>query len=269
MTRLDRVFALKAATGEKTLALFLTAGMPSPASCAAFAGRLVAAGADIIELGMPFSDPLADGPVIQEASRRALAAGVRLGDVLRIAREIRAGSDAPVVLMGYLNPILRYGRDRFLDDARDAGVDGLILPEVPLEEQAILSPAIAARGLSWIQLVTPSTPDPRVRKIDRASRGFLYCVSLNGVTGAGLSGVDEEYLARVRKCARRNPVLAGFGVGTAEEARAMCRVLDGVVVGSALLKRIMGGETEEEILRWVSGLKQGMRPPGVGGQDRR
>lgn len=260
MTRLDRVFARNAATGEKTLALFLTAGMPSASSSAGFALRLVEAGADIIELGMPFSDPLADGPVIQEASRRVLAAGVRLGDVLRIAGEIRARSDAPVVLMGYLNPILRYGRDRFLDEACDAGVDGLILPEVPLEEQSDLADAVAARGLSWVQLVTPSTGDQRIRRIDRASRGFLYCVSLNGVTGAGMNGVDREYLARVQRAARRNPVLAGFGVGTADDAQAMCRVLDGVVVGSALLKRIMDGETEEDVLSWVRGLKQGMRP---------
>jgi tryptophan synthase alpha chain len=163
--------------------------------------------------------------------------------------------------MGYLNPILRYGRDRFLADAAGVGVDGLILPEVPLEEHDLFGDAIAASGLAWVQLVTPASSDGRIRRIDRVSGGFLYCVSLNGVTGARMAAIDAAYLHRVRAAAHRNPVLAGFGIATPADARAMCGILDGVVVGSALLRRVLAGESETALRTWVGGLRDAMRPP--------
>jgi tryptophan synthase alpha chain len=242
MNRLDRTLA-PCREGRKALAAFLTAGYPDRRSTAPLAEAIAAAGADIIELGIPFSDPPADGPTIQACSAAALSGGTTTGVVLGMAREIRTGSDVPLVLMGYLNPILAYGADRFLDEAADAGVDGLIVPDLPMEEGVEFRSSALKRGLSVVLFVSPTTPPARMREIDSASTGFVYGVSVAGVTGArtGFAQDTFEFLSRARREVRTNPLLAGFGISRPVDAGKISRLCDGVIVGSALLESIAGG----------------------------
>jgi len=254
----NRLVSRLAAFGErkrKALALFLTAGFPAAESTPALATALASAGADIIELGMPFSDPLADGPVIQESSARSLANGTTVRTVLRDVRRIRSSSDVPLVLMGYVNPILSYGPGKFFAECAACGVDGVILPEITLEERDRFSAAIEAGGLCNILLVAPTTPAERVRAIDEASRGFLYCVSTTGVTGEGGRRAPGDFIPRVKAAAARNPVLVGFGISTPEDALRASAASDGVIIGSALLKRILGGDGEESLGEWVRSIR--------------
>lgn len=243
---------------EKALALFLTAGYPTLDATANLVWALEKAGADIIELGMPFSDPLADGPVIQQTSATALKNGVTLGSILEDVMTIRRNSEVPVVLMGYVNPILRFGAEKFFRAAADAGVDGVILPEVPLEESGRFSAMVSASKLAYVHLVTPTSSPDRIRRIDEVSSGFLYCVSTTGVTGIRASGVSEEYLQRVKQLARKNPVLVGFGVHSEEDAKQYSRAADGVIVGSALLARLSQQQSLESICAWVSSMRRAM-----------
>jgi len=240
---------------RKALAMFITAGFPEADATPALAGALAESGADIIELGMPFSDPLADGPVIQASSSRALGNGTTIDTIFRDVRRIRSSGDVPLVLMGYVNPILSYGAERFFAGCRASGVDGVILPEITLEERDRFRDAIDAAGLCTILLVAPTTPSERVRAIDEASSGFLYCVSTTGVTGEGGRSAGEEFLARVRSIAR-NPVLVGFGISTPEQAARAAAATDGVIIGSALLKRILQHESEGEIRLWVKSVRE-------------
>jgi tryptophan synthase alpha chain len=242
---------------EKALALFLTTGYPTLDATVPLVLELEKAGADIIELGMPFSDPVADGPVIQQSSEVALRNGVTLSHMFRMAEAIRASSTLPVVVMGYVNPILRYGLETFFLDAARAGIDGIILPEVPLEEAVRFEEMLHRTGLALIRLVAPTTPPERVTQIDALSSGFLYCVSSTGVTGGTNGTPVEEYLRRVRPLVRKNPMLVGFGIAGPEEARRYARYADGVVVGSALLKRLTT-EPVDATMRWVRSLKEGM-----------
>ena len=264
MNRLERVLTGLGKAGEKALSLFLTDGYPDLHGAPDIVRTLERGGADIIELGMPFSDPLADGPVIQESSTAALQNGVTLATVLEDVRTIRAGSEIPLVLMGYLNPILRYGPGRFFTDAASAGVDGVILPELPVEESWRFESSIKDAGLSHILLVTPTTPGPRIRTIDGASSGFVYCVSTTGVTGTRTQAAGE-YLRRVRECVKRNPLLVGFGISTPEDAASMALESDGVIIGSALIRRLRDGARGEELRSWVRGIKEALRvpPPGA------
>jgi tryptophan synthase alpha chain len=246
------------ASNEKALALFLTAGYPRRESTRELVPVLAAAGADLIEIGMPFSDPLADGPVIQQSSAVSIANGTTLSGILEDLRAIRRASSVPVVLMGYMNPILSYGAERFFADAALAGADGVILPELPLEESGRFGALIAACGLAQILLVTPTTPDERIVAIDNASTGFLYCVATTGVTGAGGGDVARGYLNRVRKHASRNPVLVGFGIAGAEDAQRVVRDADGVIIGSALIRKLAVGEAMGRIAGWVGEIKAAM-----------
>ncbi len=257
-TELNRIRAQQG----KALALFITAGFPEISSTVELVPKLAEAGADLIEIGMPFSDPLADGPVIQESSAIALKNGVTIKTILNDVRTIRKSCNVPLVLMGYVNPILSYGANRFFDDAAEAGVDGMILPELPLEESGRFAGQLKANGIAQILLVTPTTPPERIRKIDAASEGFLYCVATTGVTGAGGKAADGEYVARVKSNAPKNPVLVGFGISNPDDARRAAEHADGVIIGSALIKRLLAGEKAGESCRWVTEVKKMLRSPG-------
>jgi tryptophan synthase alpha chain len=239
-TRIDQRFAACAAENRPALVTFVMAGDPDPVASAALLAALPGAGADVIELGMPFSDPMADGPVIQLAGQRALKAGQTLKKTLAMVKAFRKDDDAtPIVLMGYYNPIYIYGVDAFLRDALAAGVDGLILVDMPPEEDAELCiPAIAA-GINFIRLTTPTTDDRRLPAVLKNTTGFVYYVSMTGITGAAIKShaAVGEAVKRI-KGHTKLPVAVGFGIKTAEDAALIGRDADGVVVGTALCKAI-------------------------------
>ena len=241
-TRIDRRFADSKAAGRAALVTFLTAGDPDPETSLALVRALPAAGADVIELGMPFTDPMADGPAIQMSSQRALKAGQTLKKTLDMVRAFRNGDDAtPLVLMGYYNPIYVYGVDRFLRDATSAGVDGLIIVDLPPEEdEELCLPALKA-GLNFIRLATPTTDDKRLPAVLANTSGFVYYVSITGITGAAAPdpGKVAAAVARIKRHTKL-PVAVGFGVRTAEQAAGLASGADGVVVGSALVNALKG-----------------------------
>jgi tryptophan synthase alpha chain len=255
MNRIDSLFQRLRSKGEKALALFVTAGFPGIDSTPHLVWDLEDAGADIIELGMPFSDPVADGPSIQRSSSIALSNGVSLETALADVRRIRSRSNIPIILMGYLNPIMRYGTEHFFGEAHASGVDGIILPEVPKEESARFLGVCQANELARIFLVAPTTSSERIAEIDAISTGFLYCVSTTGVTGTQVHAPAIDYVKRVKSHATRNPVLVGFGISTADDARVVAAVSDGVIVGSALIRRLIAGTTEIALKNWVREMK--------------
>jgi tryptophan synthase alpha chain len=239
-TRIDRRFAALKDEGRPALVTFVTAGDPDHETSLAIVKALPKAGADVIELGMPFSDPMADGPAIQASGLRALKAGQTLRKTLELVRSFRAtDNDTPIVLMGYYNPIYAYGNDRFLTDAREAGVDGLIVVDLPPEEDSELCiPALKA-GLNFIRLATPTTDDRRLPAVLANTSGFVYYVSILGITGTAAPDTSKvaEAVTRIKRHTIL-PVAVGFGVRSAEQARAIGRSADGVVVGSALVSVI-------------------------------
>jgi tryptophan synthase alpha chain len=237
-TRIERRFAALKEEGRAALVTFIMAGDPDYDTSLAIAKALPKAGADVIELGMPFTDPMADGPAIQAAGLRALRGGQNMKKTLSLVREFRKSDDAtPIVLMGYYNPIYIYGVDKFLVDAKSAGVDGLIVVDLPPEEdEELCLPALKA-GLNFIRLATPTTDDKRLPTVLNNTSGFVYYVSVTGITG-GATPDANKVAAAVRHIKRRTalPVAVGFGVKTAEHARAIAKGADGVVVGSALME---------------------------------
>ena len=239
-TRIDRRFAALKDEGRAALVTFIMAGDPDYENALAILKALPAAGADLIELGMPFTDPMADGPAIQAAGLRALKAGQNMKRTLALVREFRRGDDTtPIVLMGYYNPIYIYGVAPFLTDAKTAGVDGLIVVDLPPEEDTELClPALKA-GFNFIRLATPTTDDKRLPAVLANTSGFVYYVSITGITGAAApdAGKVAEAVARIKRHTKL-PVCVGFGVRTAEQARAMAEGADGVVVGSALVDTV-------------------------------
>jgi tryptophan synthase alpha chain len=239
-TRIDQRFAALKREGRAALVTFVTAGDPDAATALAILKALPAAGTDVIELGMPFTDPMADGPAIQASSQRALLAGQTLAKTLETVRAFRRADDAtPIVLMGYYNPIYIYGVARFLADAKTAGIDGLIVVDLPPEEDAELClPALRA-GLSFIRLATPTTDDARLPAVLANTSGFVYYVSITGITGMAAPDTTRvaEAVARIKRHTAL-PVAVGFGVRTAEQARAIAQSADGVVVGSALVDAV-------------------------------
>jgi tryptophan synthase alpha chain len=241
------------------------AGDPDVATSRAMALACAAGGADLLEIGIPFSDPIADGPTIQHAAERALAQGTTTEDVLAVAAAVRARSDVPIALMGYLNPILAHGVERFAADAASAGVDALIVPDLLPEESEVLAPALAARGVKLVFLLAPTSDGTRVAAAARAATGFLYFVSVMGVTGARRPVAEEvgPKVAAIR-AASPVPVVIGFGVSSPESARALAPLADGVVVGSAIVQRIAEGGSRtgraERVTRFVRALKRAMRP---------
>lgn len=238
MTALAGRFASLRASNRAALVPYLTAGDPDPASTETFARALVDGGADVLELGIPFSDPLADGPVLQRAAERALAKGTRVAHVLELVSRI-APLGVPVVLMTYANPVLRWGWDRFAKDAASAGAQGVILTDVPPEEAGPFLPAAASCGLGTVFLVAPTSGQARLEAAIAATTGFLYCVSRLGVTGAraSLSDSFRPVLERVRAVSGV-AVGVGFGISTPEHAREAARVADGVIVGSRLVAQV-------------------------------
>src|SRR6516225_1100142 len=236
-TRIDRRFAQLKAEGRAALVTFLTAGDPDPATSLALLRAIPAAGADVVELGMPFTDPMADGPAIQLSSQRALKAGQTLKNTLEMVRAFHQGDDeTPLVLMGYYNPIYIYGVDRFLRDAKSAGVDGLIVVDLPPEEdEELCLPALKA-GLNCIRLATPTTDDKRLPAVLANTSGFVYYVSITGITGAAMADPAKVTAAVARiKRHTKLPVCVGFGIRTPETARAIAERADGAVVGTALV----------------------------------
>jgi len=241
-TRIDARFAALKQQGRAGLITFVTAGDPDPDTSLAILQALPAAGADVVELGMPFTDPMADGPAIQASSQRALRAGQTLKKTLALVRTFRAGDEGtPIVLMGYYNPIYIYGVPRFLADAKTAGVDGLIVVDLPPEEDDELCVPALDAGLNFIRLATPTTDDRRLPAVLANTSGFVYYVSITGITGA--AAPDTRRVVDAVKRIKRHtslPVAVGFGVKTAEHARAIAAGADGVVVGTALVEAIRG-----------------------------
>ena len=259
MTRIDDRFAALRAEGRKAFVAYVMAGDPDAATSLAVMRGLPGAGVDIIELGLPFTDPMADGPTIQRAGQRALEGGQTLARTLWMVAEFRKEDAAtPVVLMGYYNPIHARGVDHFLADARDAGIDGLIVVDLPPEEDAELCLPARAAGIDFIRLATPTTDDARLPQVLRNTSGFVYYVSITGITGAAApeaAAVAPE-VARI-KAATDLPVIVGFGITTPEAAQAIASVADGCVVGSAIVKDIGAGLPVADVLARVAALAAG------------
>jgi len=256
MSRLQTRFAELKQQNRAALVTFVTAGDPNYAASLAILKGLPAAGADVIELGMPFTDPMADGPAIQLANIRALAAKQNLAKTLQMVREFRADdASTPLVLMGYFNPIHHYGVPRFIAEAKESGVDGLIVVDLPPEHNADLCDPAQVAGLDFIRLTTPTTDDARLPKVLNGSSGFVYYVSVAGVTGAGAATLEhvEQAVARLRRHTDL-PISIGFGIRTPEHAATIARLADGVVVGSALIDQIAHAEDSEQAVQGVLSL---------------
>ena len=265
MSRLQSRFAELKQQNRAALVTFVTGGDPNYDTSLAILKGLPAAGADVIELGMPFTDPMADGPAIQLANIRALDNGQDLAKTLQMVREFREGEQVtPLVLMGYFNPIHKYGVARFIAEAKDAGVDGLIVVDLPPEHNADLCDPAQAAGLDFIRLTTPTTDDKRLPKVLNGSSGFVYYVSVAGVTGAGSATLDhvEQAVTRLRRHTDL-PLCIGFGIRTPEHAATIARLAEGVVVGSALIDQIANAASSEQavdgVLSLCAALAEGVR----------
>lgn len=259
--RIDARFSALAREGRAGLVTFVTAGDPDYATSLAILNALPKAGADVVELGMPFTDPMADGPAIQASSLRALHAGQNMKKTLEAVRTFRKQDDAtPIVLMGYYNPIYIYGVDRFLKDAKSAGVDGLIVVDLPPEEDGELCLPALKTGIAFIRLATPTTDDKRLPAVLKNTSGFVYYVSITGITGAAApdSGKVNAAVARIKRHTKL-PIAVGFGVRTAEDAQRIAKGADAVVVGSALVEAVRlsldaGGKATARTVKSVTDL---------------
>jgi tryptophan synthase alpha chain len=259
MTRIDDTFARLRAEGKKAFVAYIMAGDPDEATSLAVMQGLPGAGVDVIELGLPFTDPMADGPTIQAAGQRALEGGMTLDRVLAMVRAFRAGDPStPIVLMGYYNPIYSRGVARFLAEAKAAGIDGLIVVDLPPEEDDELCLPAQSAGLNFIRLATPTTDDKRLPTVLRNTSGFVYYVSITGITGAAAAqAVDVgPEVARIKRSTDL-PVIVGFGITTPDQARVIAGVADGAVVGSAIVKDIGAGRPVAEVLAKVRALADG------------
>jgi len=259
MTRIDDTFARLKAEGKKAFVAYVMAGDPDYETSLRIVTGLPGAGVDIIELGMPFTDPIADGPTIQLAGQRALDGGQTLQKTLDMARALRAEDDrTPIVMMGYYNPIYSRGVGRFLEDAKEAGIDGLIVVDLPPEEDDELCIPAQAAGLNFIRLATPTTDDKRLPTVMQNTSGFVYYVSITGITGAAEAQAGDVGPEVTRlKAATDLPIIVGFGIRTPEAAEAIAGVADGCVVGSAIVSEIAAGKPVDEILSFVASLAEG------------
>ncbi len=259
MTRIDAKFAQLKADNRKAFVAYVMAGDPDYETSLEIVKGLPAAGVDIIELGLPFTDPMADGATIQLAGQRALEGGMTLDRTLQIARELRKDDDrTPIVLMGYYNPIYSRGVDRFLEQAKEAGIDGLIIVDLPPEEDDELCIPAQAAGLNFIRLATPTTDAKRLPKVLQNTSGFVYYVSVTGTTGAAAAQASDvaPEVARI-KASTDLPVIVGFGVRTPDSAQSIAGVADGTVVGSAIVEKIGAGEPVADVLAFVKTLADG------------
>ncbi len=258
--RIAQVFERARDENRAALVPYLTLGYPTPEASLALAQAAIAAGADVLELGVPFSDPLADGPVIQRAAQVALEQGMSVARCLEIAQGLRqSGASAPLVFMGYYNPILAYGERAFCRDCRQAGVDGLIVPDLPPEEAEGLEGACRELGLALIYLLAPTSTPARIRLVVERSQGFVYLVSVAGITGPreNLPADLGAFVRRVRE-ATDKPLAVGFGISTPAQAGQVAALADGVVVGSALVRLAQEADGEEKIAALVSELRRAM-----------
>jgi tryptophan synthase alpha chain len=265
-SRLDATFAALRARHERALVAYFTAGDPSLALTRKLVVEAARRGADVIELGIPFSDPLADGPVVQRATQRALAAGVTLPRVLELVREMRGEVSVPLVFLTYYNPILAFGLKAFCRTSVEAGIDGVIVADLPPEESGPLRSEAMAAGLDLIHLVAPTSTPERMRKIARASEGFVYMVSLTGVTGERTTLAPElTQQLRAFRAITTKPVCVGFGIGTPEQAALVGRLADGVIVGSAIVRLVEQHASSPELLGRVGDFIAGLKAPLRGG----
>jgi len=259
MSRIDAKFAELRAAGRKAFVSYVMAGDPDAATSLEIVKGLPAAGVDIIELGLPFTDPMADGATIQLAGQRALSGGMTLEATLQVVRDFRVEDDTtPIVLMGYYNPIYSRGVERFLTEAKEAGIDGLIVLDLPPEEDSELCIPAQAAGLNFIRLATPTTDDARLPRVLQNTSGFVYYVSITGITGAAQAqGADVgPEVARI-KAQTDLPVIVGFGIKTPEKSREIAQVADGAVVGSAIVEQIAEGKSVAQVLDFVKSLADG------------
>ena len=264
INRIDSVFKERE-DNQKLMNLFLTAGYPELDSTAELISGFADHGADMIELGMPFSDPLADGPTIQFSSEEAIKNGASIPYIFDTVKEIRTKSQIPIILMGYLNPVMKYGIAKFCKEASEAGVDGLIIPDVPVGQFGTLPDEAAKNNLALIYLVAPNTSDKRMKEIDNHSQGFVYCVSVTGVTGARegdeVAQSVKRFINRVNQNITQNPKLVGFGIKTYEDAQKIAEKADGYIVGSALIdcirKHYPQQGWKESVYKFVRTLKHG------------
>ncbi len=264
MTRIGKKFKELAGKGERALITFITAGDPDLAVTEECILEMEKRGADIIELGVPFSDPMADGPTIQKSSERALAAGTTLSGILAMVKSVRLRSQVPIVLMGYFNPVFRYGAEKFAADAVAAGVDGVLLVDLPPEEAGEFMAVASAAGLDVISLLTPTSDERRIKKVVQCGSGFIYYVSVTGVTGARES-VAESLFEKVAEIRARSslPIAVGFGISDPAQAGRVAGVADGVVVGSAIVRlfeEFRGDALKKRVGEFVADLKAGIRP---------
>lgn len=259
MSRIDAKFAQLKAEGKKAFVSYVMAGDPDYETSLEIVCGLPAAGVDIIELGVPFTDPMADGPTIQLAGQRALEGGMTLQKTLDLATEFRKQDNTtPIVLMGYYNPIYSRGVDRFLTDAKAAGIDGLIVVDLPPEEDTELCIPAQAGGLNFIRLATPTTDDARLPRVMQNTSGFVYYVSITGITGAAEASATDVAPEVTRiKAATGLPVIVGFGINTPEKSKAIASVADGAVVGSAIVAKIGAGDSPKDVLAFVKTLSDG------------
>lgn len=263
MNRIDHTFQQLRKNGGKALVGFVSAGDPDISTSLDVIKALIKGGVDILELGVPFSDPTADGPVIQRSSERALKSGINLAKAIDMVRKIRGSAQTPVVIFSYYNPILAYGREKFYRDAVEAGADGLLLVDLPPEEAGELLSSWPGKDLAFIRLIAPTTPEERIKKIAEDASGFIYLVSMTGVTGS--AGLDPEPLKETMKfikSATNLPVCVGFGISKPEQAAMVCEISDGAVVGSAferIIESNLGNpEMPEKARELAAALKKAM-----------
>jgi tryptophan synthase alpha chain len=264
VSRIEKTFAALSERGEKGLVVYLTAGDPDPRASLSYFRAAADGGADLLEVGIPFSDPMADGPTIQAAARRALEAGMTTARALSLIAGLRRTHATPVVVFGYFNPLFRYGIRRFCRDARDAGADGVLVVDLPCEEAGEMLPEVRQAGLDWISLVSPTSGPARVRRAVAMGSGFLYLISVTGITGARRSlppGV-EAWAREVKRCTSL-PVAVGFGISTPGMAKAAARSADAAVVGSACVRIVESNGASrtgpEALRRFVRSLKKELR----------
>ena len=258
MTRIGRAFKRLKTHAGKAFIPYIMAGDPSFETTKETVLMLEQCGADIVELGVPFSDPLADGPTIQRASERALKNNVTLRKVIAFVKDIRSSTQIPLILMTYFNPVFKYGSEHFIRDAADAGVDGLIIPDLPPDEAADFIKHARRANLDTIFLLAPTSTEDRIRIVTKASKGFIYYVSITGTTGSGLlfDGSMERLISEIRGCTD-TPIAVGFGVSTPEDAATVAKIADGVIVGSAIVNKLH--KTPDTLKDYVISLRQAIR----------
>jgi len=258
ISRIEETFKELKKRGKKAFIPYIMAGDPSLKSTKDIVLLFEECGADIVEIGVPFTDPLADGPTIQMASERALKAGITLKRVISFVKDLRQNTRIPLVLMTYYNPVFKYGEENFVRDAKDAGVDGVIIPDLPPDEAKSLISSSQKISLNTIFLLAPTSTPDRIKKVAKASRGFIYYVSVTGITGSTLllDGSMETLISETRKYTDK-PIAVGFGISTPDEASAISKVSDGVIVGSAIVKRL--SEFPDGLKKYIISLREAIK----------